>query len=334
MTDTRQAVLAALADGPVTGPTLADRLGVSRAAVWKHVEALRDEGFGVESTEDGYELTAIPEYGADAVAFGLDASFDVEYHDTVGSTNDRARELATDGRENVVVLADRQVGGRGRRDRAWESPSGGIWLSAVLRPDIPPARAPLLTLAMAVAVTDAAREHGVDATIKWPNDVLVSNASEGTPDASSGDSLVSNANEGTSEDSGGRKLSGILTEMEGESGRVSWVVVGVGVNANVDPGDLYEGATSLRSEAGRVDRRVFVQRVLERFDELRDDFDGVLPAWRERTSTLGRRVRVHLPDGDLVGRAVDVTETGALVVDTGEERRVVHAGDCEHLRPV
>ncbi|GAA0644743.1 biotin--[acetyl-CoA-carboxylase] ligase [Salarchaeum japonicum] len=306
MTDTRQAVLAALADGPATGPALADRLGVSRAAVWKHVEALRDEGFGVESTDDGYELTEVPEYGADAVAFGLDAPFAVEYHDTVASTNDRARELATDGRENVVVLADRQVGGRGRRDRAWESPSGGVWMSVVLRPDIPPARAPLLTLAMAVAVTDAARAHGVDATIKWPNDVLVSDG----------------------------KLAGILTEMEGESGRVSWVVVGAGVNANVDPTDLSEGATSLRNEAGPVERRVFVQRVLERFDALRGDLDGVLAAWRERTSTLGRRVRVHLPDGDLVGEAVDVTETGALVVESEGERRVVHAGDCEHLRPV
>ncbi|QDX41714.1 biotin--[acetyl-CoA-carboxylase] ligase [Salarchaeum sp. JOR-1] len=312
MTDTRQAVLRALADGPLSGPALADRLGVSRAAVWKHVEALREEGFGVESTDDGYELTDFPEYGGESVEFGLDAAFTVEYHDTVESTNDRARELATDGREDAVVLADRQVGGRGRRDRAWESPSGGIWMSVVLRPDIPPARAPLLTLAMAVAVSDAAREHGVDATIKWPNDVLVSDANEGTPDDG--------------------KLAGILTEMEGESGRVSWVVVGVGVNANVDPAALYEGATSLRNEAGSVERRVFVQRVLERFDDLRGDLDGALAAWRERTSTLGRRVRVHLPDGDLVGEAVDVTETGALVVDTGDERRVVHAGDCEHLR--
>ncbi|MEE6210026.1 biotin--[acetyl-CoA-carboxylase] ligase [Salarchaeum sp. III] len=323
MTDTRQAVLRALADGPLSGPALAERLDVSRAAVWKHVEALRDEGFGIASTDAGYELTEIPEYGGDSVAFDLDAPFTVEYHDTVESTNDRARALATDGREDVVVLADRQVGGRGRRDRAWDSPSGGIWMSVVLRPDIPPARAPLLTLAMAVAVTDAAREHGVDATIKWPNDVLVSEVNEGTPDASSGGALVSDG-----------KLSGILTEMEGEAGRVSWVVVGVGVNANVDPADLYEDATSLRNEAGPVERRAFVQRVLERFDDLRGDLERVLPAWRERTSTLGRRVRVHLPDGDLVGEAVDVTETGALVVDTGEERRVVHAGDCEHLRPV
>jgi len=306
MTDTRQSVLAALADGPVTGPDLADDLGVSRAAVWKHVEALRDAGFGVESTGDGYELASIPEYGGDAVQFGLDADFEIEYHDTVASTNDRGRELATDGAEDVVVLADRQVGGRGRRDRAWESPSGGVWMSVVLRPDVPPARTPLLTLAMAVAVTDAAREHGVDASIKWPNDCLVENS----------------------------KLAGILTEMEGESGRVSWVVVGVGVNANVAPDELYEGATSIRAEAGDVDRRVFVQRVLERFDELRENLDSVLPAWRERADTLGRRVRVHLPDGELVGEAVDVTETGALVVESDGERHTVHAGDCEHLRPV
>jgi len=173
MNETRRAVLDALDDGPVTGPELADHLGVSRTAVWKHVEALRDAGFTVKSVADGYTLAGVPEYGAEAVEFGLDAAFEVEYHDSLPSTNDRARELAADGASDVVVLADRQTGGRGRRGRQWSSPAGGVWMSVVLRPDLPPARAPLLTLAAAVAVTDAARELGVDAAIKWPNDVVV-----------------------------------------------------------------------------------------------------------------------------------------------------------------
>jgi BirA family biotin operon repressor/biotin-[acetyl-CoA-carboxylase] ligase len=312
MNETRRAVLDALADGPVAGPALADALGISRTAVWKHVEALREAGFAVESTGDGYVLAGVPEYGAEAVEFGLDAPFDVAYHDALPSTNDRARELAADGASDVVVLADRQTGGRGRRGREWSSPSGGVWMSLVLRPDVPPARVPLVTLAAAVAVTDAAREAGVDAAIKWPNDCIV-------------------PREGS--ERGGDKLAGVLTEMEGEASRVSWVVVGVGVNANVEPDELAGDATSVRAEAGDVERRAFVQRFLERFHELRDDPDAVLDAWRDRAATLGQRVRVETADGDVVGDAVDVTEYGALVVETADGRTVVHAGDCKHLRP-
>jgi BirA family biotin operon repressor/biotin-[acetyl-CoA-carboxylase] ligase len=323
MNDTRRAVLEAVADGPIAGPDLADRLGLSRNAVWKHVEALRDAGFEIESEEGGYLLGGVPDYGGLAVEFGLDAPFSVEYHDAVGSTNDRARELAGEGASDVVVLADEQTGSRGRLDREWSAPAGGVWLSAVLRPDLPPARAPALTLAAAVATTDAAREAGVPAEIKWPNDVLVPG------DGTDGEE------EKETPDRGGRKLAGILTEMEGEAGRVSWVVVGVGLNANVSAEELPDDAASVREEVGDVDRRVFVQRLLERFDELRDDPEATIEAWRERSATLGQRVRVETATGEIVGEAVDVAVPGALVVETDDGERVrVHAGDCEHLRPM
>jgi BirA family biotin operon repressor/biotin-[acetyl-CoA-carboxylase] ligase len=309
MNDTRKAVLDALDDGPVTGPALAERLDVSRTAVWKHVEALREAGFEITSGDDGYVLASVPEYGGEAVEYGLAAPFSIEFHESVASTNERARELAAEGAEDVVVLADEQTGGKGRLDRQWDSPSGGVWLSIVVRPDLPPARVPLLTLAAAVATTDAARETGVDAGIKWPNDVLV-----------------------PTED-GTRKLSGILTEMEGEADRVSWGVVGVGLNANLDAEGLPEGATSLQEQAGPVTRRLFVQRLLERFDELRSDPDRILDEWRERALTLGQRVRVDTPDGTVEGDAIDVELPGTLLVDDDGETVRVHAGDCEHLRP-
>jgi BirA family biotin operon repressor/biotin-[acetyl-CoA-carboxylase] ligase len=310
MQATRRRVLDALADGPVTGPELADSLDVSRAAVWKHVEALREAGFEVASDDAGYVLDAVPEFGAEAVEFGLDAPFEVEYHDTIDSTNRRARELATEGAGDVVVLADEQTGGKGRLDRAWSSPSGGIWLSLVLRPEVPAAHVPAFTLATAVAVTRAAREVGVDARIKWPNDVVV----------------------GDDE----KKLAGILTETQGEADRVSWVVVGVGINANVDVATLpaERGVTSIREEVGDVDRRVFTQRLLEAFDELREDLPAAVEEWTEYASTLGKRVRVETPGETVEGEAVDVEYPGALVVDTGDERVTVTAGDCEHLRPV
>ncbi|WP_434521946.1 biotin--[acetyl-CoA-carboxylase] ligase [Halorubrum sp. AS12] len=325
--DTRRALLDALAadDGPVSGPALADSLGVSRAAVWKAVEALREEGFAVESTAEGYVAPDDPGYSGPGIEFGLDAPYSVEYHDRITSTNERARELAGEGEAGVAVVADEQTGSRGRLDREWVAPSGGVWLSILTRPDVPTARAPLFTLAAAVATTDAARQAGVDAHIKWPNDVLVGgNAGEEGDDASDATGR------------GGRKLAGVLTEMEGEADRIGWLVVGVGVNADLDPETLPDGATSLSAERGEpVDRRRFAATLLERFAELTESpeaLDRVLPAWRERASTLGRRVRVDTADGSVEGTAVDVAEPGALVVDTDEGRRRVHAGDCEHLR--
>jgi len=305
MQDTRRRILDSLADGPVSGPAIAEALGVSRAAVWKHVEALRDSGFEIESREEGYVLTGVPEFGGAAVEYGLDAPFDVEYHDAIGNTNDRARELAGTGESELAVLADEQTGARGRLDRSWTSPSGGIWLSLVCRPDIPPSQAPIYTLAAAVATTDALSEVGIDAGIKWPNDVVVD----------------------------GRKLVGILTEMEGEADRVSWIVVGIGINANVDSDAVPETATTIRELIGDVDRAVLTRALIERFEELRNDPESVLPAWRTSAVTLGRRVRVTTPNDEIVGRAIDVEFPGALVVETETGIERVSAGDCEHLRP-
>ena len=327
--NTRRALLDALErDGePVSGPDLAAELGVSRAAVWKAVETLREAGFAVESTADGYVAPADPGYCAPGIEFGLDAPYAVEYHDRIGSTNERARELAADGADATAVIADEQTGGRGRLDREWAAPSGGVSVSVLSRPNVPTARAPLFTLAAAVATTDACREAGVDARIKWPNDVLVSGAER----AAGGDDAT-----GDRTGRGGRKLAGILTEMEGEADRVGWLVVGIGVNANVDPAALPSGATSLSAERGDpVDRRRVTATLLERYAELTATpaaLDRVLSAWRERAVTLGRRVRVDTADGTVEGTAVDVADPGALVVDTGDGRRRVHAGDCEHLR--
>jgi len=307
MQERRADILDRLADGPVPGPALAEQLDITRAAVWKHIEALREEGFEIASGESGYALDSVPEFGGSAIEFGLSAPFTVEYHDLIGSTNKRARELAEAGEKNTVVAADRQTGGRGRLDRQWSSPSGGIWLSVLLRPAVPAVHAPLFTLAAAVATTRAVRACGVDATIKWPNDVQVE----------------------------GRKLAGILTEMEGEADRISWLVVGIGLNANVDatqlPGD--RPATSLRAETGDINRRDLTQHLLEAFWELSEQTDSILPAWREVTSTLGQRVRVETQTEEIVGDAVGIEFPGSLIVDTGTEKRTVSAGDCEHLRP-
>jgi BirA family biotin operon repressor/biotin-[acetyl-CoA-carboxylase] ligase len=313
MQETRRAVLDAIANGPIPGPDLASELGVSRAAIWKHVEALRAAGFDVGSREDGYVLNGVPEYGGPAIEFGLEAPFDIEYHESLPSTNARARDLAAAGATDVAVLADVQTGGRGRLDREWRSPRGGVWLSVLSRPDLPPAHAPLYTLAAAVAVTRAVRAEGIDAGIKWPNDVLARSQGEN----------------GTTEE---RKLAGILTETQGEADRISWVIVGIGLNANVDPEALPAGAISLREAIGDVSRRALVQRLLREFRSLRDDPESVLLAWREHALTLGRRVRVETPREKVVGRAIGLTFPGSLELETPEGRETVSVGDCEHLR--
>ncbi len=311
MTPARSQILESLADGPADGPELAEHLGCSRSAVWKHIQALRDSGFDIEAGSNGYELAGIPEYGAEAVELGLEAPYRVEYREQVSSTNDVAREFAERGEADVVFLADEQTGGRGRRDREWHSPAGGIWASIVIRPDLAPPRVPLVTLGAAVAVVEAVESVGIEAAIKWPNDVVVE----------------------TDEAAGG-KLAGILTEMAGESTQVSWVVVGIGLNANVDPETLATGATSIRALVGDVNRRDVVQDLLTSFSDLVGDPDAILPRWLEYATTLGRAVRVETGSGTVIGQAADVTDVGALIVDTDDGRETIHAGECEHLRPV
>ena len=306
-------VLNALADkGVVSGEELAERFEVSRNAVWKHVETLRDAGFIVESTSDGYRLSSVPKYGGFAVKYRLRErggtkyiGNETEYHDFVESTNDIAVERAREGvEEGYVVLADEQTGGRGRRERVWESPSGGIWTSVVLRPDFAPRDASLVTLAASVAVARAVEETDVEPTIKWPNDVLID----------------------------GEKLCGILVEMEADAESISHAVVGIGLNANAKPRVPDSSPTSLAEHVGKVDRAVLTANLLAELEDAYESGDGILDEWRERSSTLGREVRVETPNETVEGVAESIDATGALVVSTDEGERVVTAGDCVHLR--
>jgi len=248
-------------------------------------------------------VTDTPSPAAPPPEWELPVEYRIEHHDSVDSTNRRAVELARGGADRIAVVADEQTAGRGRRDRSWDSPAGGIYLSALRRPGRPAEETPLFTLAGAVAVARAARDRGVDARIKWPNDVLVD----------------------------GRKLAGVLTESATAGDRLAWVVVGAGVNVTT-PG--VEGATGLLDRLGDrgVDRPGFVVDVLTAFDAVADDPDTTLSAWRDLAETLGRRIRVRTPAGEVVGEAVDV-DRGALVVATGAGRRRVAVGDCERLRP-
>ena len=231
--------------------------------------------------------------------------------DDVGSTNDIAAELARAGAlHGTVVLAESQTRGRGRQQRPWVSPpSVNLYLSVVLRLDIPPSAAPALTLALGVAVCDTARKAGVDAQLKWPNDVLAPS---------------------------GKKLAGILAELRCVGERIEHVIAGIGLNVNLVelPEEISTIATSLRLETGREqDRERVLCDLLSALEEWIDRFvvggaPAVARAWRARAGMLGRRVSLTVGGEPLAGWARDVDDDGALLLDCDDGRRLrVLAGE-------
>jgi BirA family biotin operon repressor/biotin-[acetyl-CoA-carboxylase] ligase len=313
--------------GHLSGAAIADKLGLSRQALLQQLNALRALGFSFQALPgSGYKLVGVPDALDAAVLQPLlgPLGFGQPVHSApeLPSTNDEAHRLAAEGAPHgALVVADAQSQGRGRRGRSWVTPPGtALAFTLVLRPELPPARAPELQLAAAVAVCEAARALGAArAAIKWPNDV----------------------------ECGGRKLSGLLAELRTSGDRLEHVVLGVGLNVNLTeehlPVELRETATSLLLERGEAVPRAWVLfRLVERLDHwlgVHERFEPVRARWRELSSTLGRSVRIESGTaGDaagqgLHGEAVDLAEDGALLVR--DEQGVVHrisAGDVVHLR--
>jgi BirA family biotin operon repressor/biotin-[acetyl-CoA-carboxylase] ligase len=315
------AFLAEAVDEFVSGEAISDKLGLTRAAVWKHVEALRAQGYRIDAVPArGYRLAGVPDRLTPLELRPLLNTHDVgrvvHWFEEIGSTNDRAKALADEGADHgEVVVAEAQTGGRGRRGRSWASPPRrNLYFSVVLRPDLPPARATELTLVGAVALCDALRQAGVDAGIKWPNDLLVS----------------------------GKKIAGILTELAAEPDRVEWIVLGAGVNVNARredfPDDVRDVATSILLERGQAAPRVLfaaacftaLEEWLDRHDE--EGFGVVRDAWRERSVTIGREVIVTVDGRELTGLAEDIDDTGALLIRTATGVEKVTSGDVQLLR--
>jgi len=308
-------VLGALRESaePVSGEALAGRLGLSRAAVWKRINRLKALGYAIQgSPRRGYRLLGLPDkLLPQEIASGLQARLlkgPIHYFDTLPSTNDLAKELGARGApEGTLVVAEGQSRGRGRLGREWNSPPGvGLYVSVLLRPPLPPADLPQITLTAGVAVVRALRQAGgVTAGIKWPNDLVLA----------------------------GKKLGGILTEMETESDRISHLVVGLGLNVNNRqfPAELADLATSLALTTGRTFSRLRILQVwLEELESLYQrflarEFAAILEEWKDYTVTLGRAVRVRQGAVEICGQALEVAADGALLVRTrsGEVVRVI-----------
>ncbi|MFP6902050.1 MAG: biotin--[acetyl-CoA-carboxylase] ligase [Verrucomicrobiia bacterium] len=304
------AALRAHPDG-VAGTELCQQLGVTRAAVWSHIESLREAGFEIiASPHLGYQLVAAPD-----ALLAVDLQSRQRNGQLIGnairvlpqttSTNDEASRAALEGHpEGLVIFAESQSAGRGRMGRRWSSPAGrGLWFSVLLRPSLAPSECTQLTAASANALVRAIQSTtGITPEIKWPNDLLIK----------------------------GKKIAGILTEMSAELEHVRSVILGIGIDANQTasefPADLRGIATSLKLATGKsVSRADLAEAVLRELDReyariLAGQFAAVAEEWGSRCSTLGKQVTIAMGTRRVRGRAEALDENGALLLRTEHGR--------------
>ncbi|MDI6815676.1 MAG: biotin--[acetyl-CoA-carboxylase] ligase [Actinomycetota bacterium] len=314
-----QAVIATLKehkDRYVSGQELAARAAVSRAAIWKQVEGLRAKGYVIEAApRRGYRLVFSPDLLIPEELVALirteTIGHRIVHREEVDSTNDLAKELAQEGApEGTVVIAEEQKAGRGRLERSWASPRGGIWLSVILRPALAPLEATRFTLLAAVAVAKAIETLGITPEIKWPNDVLI----------------------------GGRKVCGILLELSAQADRIEHLVIGFGINANITQRDIpveaRERATSLADVLGRdIARAAFVATLFSVLEQeyrrlLDGDWEGILSDWIHRCNMVNKHIVLDTLHGVEEGVFAGVDDFGAIRLRQADgEVQTFAAGD-------
>jgi len=307
----------------ISGEELSRELNMSRTAIWKHVNSLRELGYRVEAiTSVGYKLLSTPSLLLPLeIKNGLDTKFigqNIHWEYEVSSTNTVALKLAEDGAvEGTVVVSEAQRQGRGRLGRTWVSQAeNGIYLSLILRPNFVPMKAPMLTFIAAIAVVETLEQlFHLNAQIKWPNDVMIH----------------------------GKKVAGILTELRAEMEGIHHIILGIGINVNTTrfPKEFQDRVTSLSLELKeKVTRVKIVQTLLETIERwyliaLSTHADVIFHRWSELSCTLHRRVEVNLGDEIVQGIATHLGASGSLFVqlDSGQEREIL-AGDVTMIERV
>ena len=305
----------------ISGEVISNRLGISRAAVWTKILALKNRGYVIEAVPSrGYCLKSAPDLAQDYLLMQIKSDLwkDIIVYDSVESTNDLAMSLATRGviAPGTVLVADRQTKGKGRLGRTWESPAGAnIYISLLIRPDLEPRDTTMLTVLSAVAGALALRRLcSLPISIKWPNDLVISN----------------------------RKLGGILTEVRADPDRVALAVIGMGINVNMYGRDLPESirdiATSVRMETKKIHpRNEIIIQLLREFEHWysilkKEGKKPLLDAWRNNSSTLGRKVNVVMQDISLSGIAEDIDNNGMLILKMRSgKRKTICSGDISFL---
>lgn len=306
----------------VSGEKIASRLKISRQALHKRIELLRQKGYRIDGKpKQGYRIASVPDrLSVQRVLSSIQTQSlgkNIIYLDQTDSTQNQAKKLAGDGcKEGALVIAEKQTAGKGRLGRVWVSSGGGIWASLVFRPDIPPQNVPLLSLVISLAVAEAIDHFcsglgkKIRCGLKWPNDVMIQ--------------------------TGGnyKKVCGILTEMSAESERVHWVVLGFGINVNNKiPVELKHSASNLQSVAGlKLDRTMLLCSVLEKIEEkyrkfMDHGFADLKSDYLSRCILKGKIVTLSDTEGSTTGRFVGIGEDGVLILRIKNRTANFFAGD-------
>lgn len=301
----------------VSGQQICESFGISRTAVWKIMNQLKEEGYEIEAVQNkGYHLAGVPDVlSLSEIQSRIKtkmAGRHLLYFDVIGSTNIEAKKQAENNApEGLLVVADKQEAGRGRRGRSWESPAGAnIFMTILLRPAYSPVKAPMVTLVMAVSAAQAIADvTDLDVRIKWPNDIVVNK----------------------------KKVVGILTELTMETDYIQYLVCGVGINVNQTefPEAIQATATSLYLEGGRrINRAGLIEKVMEHFEEnyeifcKTEDMSGLIETYNELLVNNEAQVRVLDPKGEYDGLSHGINELGELMVEKQDgSMENVYAGE-------
>ncbi len=314
----RAEILAALREesGYISGQELCERFGVSRTAVWKSINQLKKQGYEIEAvTNKGYRIVSAPDLLNENELMSVQKTEwigkKIYYYDVLDSTNIQAGRLAQEGADHgTLVVAGRQEAGKGRRGRGWESPADtGVFMTLILRPEIEPGNASMLTLVAALAVVKGiAALTQLKPLIKWPNDIVVNK----------------------------KKVCGILTEMDAQIDYVNHIVVGIGINVQNRefPDEIDKIATSLYLECGRkTNRAALIEAVCEEFERYYEkymetqDLSRIVEEYNHFLINFNQKVRILDPREPYEGIALGVTNRGELIVDTDGKRRLVSSGE-------
>ena len=285
----------------ISGEEISELLGISRTAVWKHINNLKNQGYNIESiNKKGYRISEIPDdiLTKENIAYNLKSKFigsNIIHFDTIDSTNDYAKKIANDMEDGTVIISEEQTKGRGRMGRKWYSRKGdGIWLSIILKPDINPYDCPFITLIAGASIVKSLNKLGVKSSIKWPNDIIVNN----------------------------KKICGVLTELAAEIDKVNYVVLGIGMNVKTldFDEDIENIATSLYKEEYKLSRVDIVSEILIEFENLYTDYINnkdrkeVLNICKKYSAILNKNIYL-LKDGEKTkARCIDINEDGNLIV--------------------
>lgn len=302
----------------ISGQDISKRLGVSRTAIWKYINQIRDDGYKIESSSNrGYRLVSSPDIlSLEEIEAYLNTKFigrRIIHFDSVESTNSIAKKLGdSDEADGSVIIAEEQTKGRGRLGRSWVSPKHkGIWMSIILKPDLNPVDAVNLTQTAAAAVVKAAQELGIKTLVKWPNDIVINN----------------------------KKVCGILTEMNAELTKINYVVVGLGINVNIEesefPEDIKDTATSLKLETNSfVNRQKLTAGILNNFEDLytkltqENNIEASVNICRENSAVIGKDVLIINREKTIEAHVIDIDDKGRLLVEyTGGRREHIISGE-------